>query len=109
MPNASLLLRPPNPPQGESQKYSRTAALKTALSDGKVVNATDSFSKTRSNAISRNDQWEAWREIQMQYDQMKYLEEQLTALCNTLGHDPDRVINAIDHSLGGDSEDLFDT
>lgn len=109
MPNAAMIMNPPHPPgSAAGSKYTRTAALKTTLADGKLFDPTaagkDAISKNRHSAISRNDQWEAWREIQMQYDQMKVLEDNLTAICQTLGLDPDRVINGIDRTLGNDGE-----
>ena len=109
MPNSSMIMNPPYPPGSASGKFTRTAALKTTLADGKLMDpAKDAVNKKRNSAISRNDQWEAWREIQMQYDQMKVLEENLTAVCHTLGLDPDRVINGIDRTLGSNDGDMED-
>ena len=106
---------PPFPPNGgaaESRVKSRggvvgrTAALKTTLADGKML---QSAGGTRSGGpggngpltgtVSKQDQWEAWREIQMQYDQMKVLEDQLMAVCYSLNIDPIPVIVGIDTTL----------
>jgi hypothetical protein len=88
----------------------RTTALRTTSADGKVYKANndntnannnnnDSPSRTQSRQRhnqSRQDQWEAWREIQIQYDQMKLLEDQLTNICDSLGVDPIPVLVQVD-------------
>lgn len=42
------------------------------------------------------DQWEAWREIQMQNDQMQALEDQLRSACRPLNIDPNQIFQRID-------------
>ncbi len=83
---------PPTPPELSRRRtvQSRSTALKTTTADGKG---------SRGNGGSRHDQWEAWREIQMQYEQMKQLEDQLTALCHACHIDPDQLIVGIDSNL----------
>lgn len=76
---------------GSGKAKPRSAALRTITADG-IVDPTQT-------TLSRQDKWEAWREIQMQYDQMRVLEEQLTALCHTLEIDPMQVIYGIDSHL----------
>jgi hypothetical protein len=51
------------------------------------------------SAMSKNDNWEAWKEIQMQTDQMRQLEEQLKALCFSFNIDHNQMIYEIDFSL----------
>lgn len=79
----------------------RTAALKTTNADGKVVQSTgNSRGKPEDGGlVSKQDQWEAWREIQMQYDQMKVLEDQIMAVCYSLNVDPIPIIVGIDTAL----------
>lgn len=86
---------PPSPPVDYSRSRhhtpsNRTTALRTTAADGKV---------SRSGIASRHDQWEAWREIQMQYEHMKQLEEHLTSLCHSCNIDPDQLIVGIDSNL----------
>lgn len=84
------------PPRAKSRTGpppSRSAALRTASADGKSTGGA------RSAAVSRQDQWEAWREIQMQYDHMKQLEDQLTELCHAVNIDPNMLIQGIDSNL----------
>lgn len=102
---------PPVPPVAQVRSrggapMGRTAALKTTYGDGKMV-VRSAGGGTRGSAgedglhgvISKQDQWEAWREIQMQYDQMKALEDQLMAVCYSLNVDPIPVIVGIDTTL----------
>ena len=82
----------------------RTAALKTTNAEGKVSRGGGGRSGAGgaaglSGVVSKQDQWEAWREIQMQYDQMKALEDQLMAVCYSLSIDPIPVIVGIDSTL----------
>lgn len=101
---------PPVPPAAQARSrgmapMGRTAALKTTYGDAKMV--VRSAGGTRGHAgddgltgvVSKQDQWEAWREIQMQYDQMKALEDQLMAVCYSLNVDPIPVIVGIDTTL----------
>jgi hypothetical protein len=46
-----------------------------------------------------NDQWEAWKEIQMQQSTMSQLEGQLQAVCYAMDINPMQIIMAIDASL----------
>ena len=68
--------------------------MRTTSADGIMSRAGN-----RSNPSAKHDQWEAWREIQIQYDQMKQLEEQITAVCQSLGLDPVPVIVSVDARL----------
>lgn len=84
----------------------RTTALKTINADGKIITTTNSLAKPDAAAaagmmtvLSRQDQWEAFREIQMQFDQMKQLEDQITAVCTSLNIDPIPVIVGVDTAL----------
>jgi hypothetical protein len=81
---------PPVPPEVPMRRQilNRTTALRTTAADGK-----------RSGMNSRQDQWEAWREIQMQYEQMRGLEDHLTSLCLECNIDPDQLIVGIDSNL----------
>jgi hypothetical protein len=85
----------------------RSAALRTTSADGTITRANDaggdgtSGSPSRAQSRhrhnqSRQDQWEAWREIQIQYDTMKVLEDQLTSLCDNLGLDPIPILVTVD-------------
>ncbi len=76
------------------QPQSRTAALRTTSADGVVSRAG-----SRNNPNAKHDQWEAWREIQIQYDTMKMLEDQITAICESLNLDPIPVIVGVDARL----------
>jgi len=100
----------PAPPVTEVARSSRggtmgrTAALKTTNAEGKVSRGGGGRSGAGgaaglSGVVSKQDQWEAWREIQMQYDQMKALEDQLMAVCYSLSIDPIPVIVGIDSTL----------
>mmetsp|Transcript_5881 Transcript_5881/g.12968 ORF Transcript_5881/g.12968 Transcript_5881/m.12968 type:complete len:986 (+) Transcript_5881:89-3046(+) len=80
----------PPPPERRLRSAPRTAALRTTNADGK---------SDRPASGKKQDQWEAWREIQMQYEGMKGLEDQLMSACYVLGVDPIPVIVAIDSSL----------
>lgn len=115
------------PTSAATMSKQRTTALKSINADGKLVsmnnNSSASYnakkmlinnmnntitdnnnntiiSNTISNTgLSRQDQWEAWREIQIQYDTMKGLEDQVIAICNSLSIDPIPIIVGIDTSL----------
>lgn len=113
---------PPHPPatnttadqtrlrNANNMAISRTVALKTTNADGKV-NPTNPVKRSHSagnntgttngatGVISKQDQWEAWREIQMQYDTMKGLEEHLIAVCHSINIDPIPLIVSIDSNL----------
>lgn len=108
----------PVPPAGEVSRsrgastmgHTRTAALKMITADGRVssrgggggargASGGDGTTPGATGLVSKHDQWEAWREIQMQYDQMKTLEEQLMAVCYSLNIDPIPVIVGIDSTL----------
>ena len=104
---------PPFPPSAGSDRLrsrggtvARTAALKTTLADGKLLHSAGGHRSSNAGGngpltgtVSKQDQWEAWREIQMQYDQMKVLEDQLMAVCYSLNIDPIPVIVGIDTTL----------
>ena len=91
---AGDVVRAPSGSRKRSQPQQRTAALRTTSADGVVSRAGN-----RTNPSAKHDQWEAWREIQIQYDQMKQLEDQITAVCQSLGLDPVPVIVAVDARL----------
>ena len=78
--------------QKRSNPSARSAALRTVsaggIMDGQV-----------SETISKADQWDAWREIQMQNDQMQQLEQQLRALCYAVNIEPTQMLNSIDKNL----------
>jgi hypothetical protein len=76
----------------------RTAALRTTSADGQVSRG-GRLDATKAKTQSRQDQWEAWREIQMQYDQMKALEDSITATCQAMGTDPIPLIVAVDAKM----------
>lgn len=91
-----------------SQAATRTAALRTTSADGIVSRGGDGATSSgnnrstggaQKNAVSRQDQWEAWREIQLQYDAMKQLEDRIVEVCSALGLDPIPVIVAVDTKL----------
>lgn len=74
----------------------RSAALRTTSADG-MVNHSGHGEKAKNQ--SRQDQWEAWREIQMQYDAMKQLEDNITAVCQAINVDPIPLIVAVDAKM----------
>jgi hypothetical protein len=43
-----------------------------------------------------NDQWEAWKEIQMQNDQIQQLEAQLQTLCSAMSLNHQQVLSKLD-------------
>lgn len=73
----------------------RSAALRTTSADG-AAGRSGRSSPDKVKSQSRQDQWEAWREIQMQYDQMKQLEDSITAVCHHMNLDPIPLIVAVD-------------
>ena len=81
------------PPSGFSGKRPhRTAALRTVSASGtqdERVNAT----------TSQYDQWEAWKELEMQNKHMKQLENRLEGLCNALSLDSSQILFNIDVNL----------
>lgn len=82
----------PTAPESRSGPKSRSVALRTTSASGKIDPASQ-------GSRSRNDQWEAWREIQMQNDNMSQLETHIRALCNHLSIDPQTMLDEIDASL----------
>lgn len=72
---------------------SRSAALRTTSAEGRVSSAV-----TRGG-ISKIDNYQAWREIQMQYDQMMLLEDHLSTLCQSLGINPLSLLAGIDSAI----------
>lgn len=82
----------PTAPESRNGPKSRSVALRTTSASGKIDPASQ-------GSRSRNDQWEAWREIQMQNDNMAQLEMHIRALCNHLAIDSDTMLGQIDNSL----------
>jgi hypothetical protein len=70
----------------------RSTALRTTSASGKIQSAANA-------AVSKHDQWEAWREIQMQTEQMRQLEDQLQEICKSMGVDPVQILINIDVNL----------
>lgn len=73
---------PPSAPPPK-RKLQRSVALRTTSAEGRP-----SSRATPGTIGSRLDQWEAWREIEMQRVHMQQLENQVQALCYSLGLDP---------------------
>lgn len=78
---------PPPPPS----RQGRTVALHVTDAQGRQLTAPQSRSKT--------DNWEAWREIQMQHDQMQNLEEQLQITCMNMNIDLSQILANVDNNL----------
>ena len=77
-----------NPPQ-------RTIALRTTSAGGRVEQSNNKEKAKKQ----RTDQWEALREVQMQTEQMRNLEDVLVTLCQVLGIDAGLLLDGIDASL----------
>jgi hypothetical protein len=82
---------PPPPPSVPNSRQGRTVALHVTDANGRQTTAPQSRSKT--------DNWEAWREIQMQHDQMQHLEEQLQVICMNMNIDPMQILASVDNNL----------
>jgi len=78
----------PPPP---SSRQGRTVALHVTDAQGRQTTAPQSRSKV--------DNWEAWREIQMQHDQMQHLEEQLQIVCMNMNIDASQILANVDNNL----------
>ncbi len=76
----------------------RTAALRTTSAGGHVLDKART-AKLAGGKTSVADHWEAWREIQIQHDQMRGLEEKLQNLCFSLEIDPIQMLSSIDATL----------
>jgi hypothetical protein len=81
-----------------NQNTTSSAAAANIPSSGIAGSPSRAQSRQKHNQ-SRQDQWEAWREIQIQYDSMKFLEDNLTSLCDGLGLDPIPVLVAVDNQV----------
>ena len=79
----------------------RTAALRTTSAGGHVLEKARAAKKA-GGKTSAADHWEAWREIQIQHDQMLGLEEKLKMLCHSLEIDPIQMLSSIDATLAMD-------
>lgn len=98
----------PKPPSGSAKLFGgnaavplgRTTALRTTSAEGIVSRSGDRGGGLAKGAVSRQDQWEAWREIQLQYDAMKDLEDRVGEVCSSLGLDPIPLIVSMDTKLG---------
>ena len=66
----------------------RTTALRTASADGKSIGDT-----------VRADHYEAWREIQLQQQQIDQLEDTLQGLCRNLGLNHIQVLSRVDATV----------
>ena len=90
----------------------RTIALRTTSAGGRVEsiitgesnvnmnsNGVGTAKSTLRDRKSRNDQYEALREVQMQVKQMAQSEEQLRELCSELKIDADHLLRGIDANL----------
>jgi hypothetical protein len=75
-----------------SKRPHRTAALRT-------VSASGVQDERVSAVTSQYDQWEAWKELEMQSKQMRALENRLDALCGALGMDAGQILLNIDVNL----------
>ena len=71
----------------------RTSALRATDAGGK------SYDTSPTSGRKNNDQWEAWREIQMQNDQLQHLEGQLRQICSVIYIDPGEILIKIDESI----------
>ena len=76
----------------------RTAALRTTSAGGQVLEKARAAKKAGGRTPAA-DHWEAWREIQIQSDQMLGLEEKLKSLCHSLEIDPIQMLSSIDATL----------
>jgi cilia- and flagella-associated protein 57 len=76
----------------------RTAALRTTSAGGHVLDKARA-AKLAGGKTSAADHWEAWREIQIQHDQMVGLEEKMKTLCHSLEIDPEQMLASIDATL----------
>lgn len=101
--NAVKTPQSPFPPENSvstgkrSSVKGRSSALRTTSATGKLEPVTD-------GSRSRHDQWEAWREIQMQTDNMEQLENHIRVLCSSLAIDPAHMLEQIDVSLVSSAE-----
>lgn len=92
---------------GHSRRFlppPRSAALRTTSADGipqtQVVDpAAGSSSLRAQQQRSRQDQWQAWREAQMQFEAMQHLEDRIASLCQSRGMDPVPLIVGVDAKL----------
>lgn len=95
-PSSSTSPRPPSSSPSENgkswRKVPRTTALRTTSADGRSV-------KTSERPFSKGDHYEAWREIQIQQQQIRNLEDQLQGLCHSLGLNPMQFLAAVDASV----------
>jgi hypothetical protein len=76
----------------KGHKVQRSAALRTTSASGRVQGGA-------AAKASKHDQWEAWREVQMQMEQMRQLEDQLHSVCRSMGVDPVQILINIDVNL----------
>jgi len=90
---------PPPPPSIPNSRQGRTVALHVTDAQGRQLSAPPTRSKT--------DNWEAWREIQMQHDQMQSLEEQLQTVCMNLNIDPMQILSNVDEKLQALERELY--
>jgi hypothetical protein len=85
-----------NKPPAAPSVRSRTIALRTTSAGGRADAGPGGIEKAKKQ---RSDQWEALREVQMQSQQMRQLEDVLVNLCVNLGIDAGQLLDGIDASL----------
>lgn len=100
-PETAILSKKRNP----LNQSNRTVALRTTSADGITTRTKGDDSDMKENNLSSTnatkykDQWEAWRQIQLQYEEMNSLEDSITKVCEILKIDPIPVIVGVDSSL----------
>lgn len=114
--NAGLMTGDPNPNAGgifategveemrapsrgtAGSRSPRTVALRTTDANGRTRD-TSPTSQQQTGIRRGGDQWDAWREIQMQNDQMMQLEEQLRNVCLKMSIDPVQVFKKLEETI----------
>jgi DNA repair exonuclease SbcCD ATPase subunit len=76
----------------------RTVALRATDANGRTRD-TSPTSQQQTGVRRGGDQWDAWREIQMQNDQMMQLEEQLRNVCLKMSIDPVQVFKKLEETV----------
>ena len=82
----------------------RSAAMRTVSANGRMVSVNDIVNTTDNTGspakqISKADQWEAWREIQMQNETINKLEEEIRAMCFSLNMDANPLLHEVEEYL----------
>ena len=87
-----------------SRYRQRSAAMRTVSANGRMISVND-IVNTNDNTgspakqISKADQWEAWREIQMQNETINKLEEEIRAMCFSLNMDANPLLQEVEEYL----------